>query len=165
VAEFSAWLVQERKATVFLIPHDRSQDLESARRVLSSVGTLDGIILVDQEMGPADMKALCGAMDLFVGTRMHSAIYALDGGVPTLTVAYQPKTTGIMAALGLERFVLPIEDVTTEVLRAAFERLREEADTVRAVLAMRIPEIRERALLNGRLIAGDFLHDETMGPP
>jgi colanic acid/amylovoran biosynthesis protein len=165
VAQFSAWLVQERKATVFLIPHDRSQDLESARRVLSSVATLDGIILVDQEMGPADMKALCGAMDLFVGTRMHSAIYALDGGVPTLTVAYQPKTTGIMAALGLERFVLPIEDVTTEVLRAAFDQLQEQADTVREVLAMRIPEMRERALLNGRLIAGDFLHDETIEPP
>ncbi len=41
-------------------------------------------------------------MDLFLGTRLHSNIFALVAGVPVVAVAYQYKTFGLMEMIGLK---------------------------------------------------------------
>jgi colanic acid/amylovoran biosynthesis protein len=87
---------------------------------------------------------------------MHSNIFALSLGVPTLAISYQPKTDGIMAQLGLGAFVLPITGLSPGHLWQAFDHLRESAGEVREKLRRVIPEQTARAEVAGRLIADDF---------
>ena len=162
MAGFVDWLVGEGGAEVIILPQvtfaeGGDDDRETARRVVASVARHDGIRVVEDELGAEEIKWLCGRMELFVGTRMHSNIFALSLGVPTLAVAYQPKTWGIMASLGLEDFVIPIEKLTVDALTERFEALSRENSRIREHLRRVIGEIEESAELAGRLIAEDFL--------
>jgi colanic acid/amylovoran biosynthesis protein len=157
MAAFVDWLVDERGAEVIFLPqvtyaegHD--DDRETARNVVASVARTDRARVVEDELAVAEVKWLCGRMDFFVGTRMHSNIFALSSGVPTLAIAYQPKTEGIMAGLGLGDCVLRIEELTTEELRRAFDALVARGPEIRDHLSATLPEIRAEAIEGGRLI-------------
>lgn len=61
--------------------------------------------------------------DLVLATRMHSAILAFGQGIPALTIAYQPKTSGIMKLLELERFSFEIGCLQATHLVAAAQKI------------------------------------------
>jgi colanic acid/amylovoran biosynthesis protein len=162
MASFVDWLVKERDAIVVLLPqvtftegHD--DDRETARRVASRTSAGERVRLVEEDLGAAEVKWLCGKMDLFVGTRMHSNIFALSGAVPTVAIAYQPKTSGIMSDLGLGEWAVPIEDLALGELQRLFDAVVERQAEIREQLARAIPELEARALEGGRLVADAFL--------
>ncbi len=162
MASFVDWLVEEWGAEVVFLPQvtyaeGEDDDREAARSVVASVARHDRVRIVEDELGPEEIKWQCGRMDYFVGTRMHSNIFALSLGVPTVAIAYQPKTRGIMAALGLEDFVVPIEDLSLETLTNRFEALSRDEAKIREHLQEVLPEVEESAALAGSLIAEDFL--------
>lgn len=104
----------------------------------------------------AEVLALYGQCDVFVGSRMHSCIFSLIMGIPTVGLAYQPKHLGLFNQIGLERYVLLMETfdsfgllaVVTELLDrgqdvAGVERAREMAKDLFSKLAESslLPEI------------------------
>jgi colanic acid/amylovoran biosynthesis protein len=91
---------------------------------------------------PELLAASYGLMDVFVGTRMHSNIFAMVAGVPLLAIGYQPKTQGIMQMVGLHKWVVGIEQVRPAQLCAMFDQLWAERVEVRQQLARRLPELR-----------------------
>jgi colanic acid/amylovoran biosynthesis protein len=161
LGRFAAWLVEEMNAEVFFIPQvtwtpGSDDDRMAARNARSHTAATGRIHLIEDELDPARIRGLCGEMDLFVGTRMHSNIYALSMNVPALAVGYQPKTAGIMNQLGLERFVLPIEDLSLETLQQRFRQLREERVGIVAALETGIPRLRDDARRAASMIEEDF---------
>ena len=158
---FADWLAGEMNAAVFFVPQvtwtgGGDDDRVAARNARTHAGPSQQIHLIEEELDPARIRGLCGKMDLFVGTRMHSNIYALAMKVPVLAVGYQPKTAGIMARLGLERFVLPIEGLRLVELQERFRRLMNERDNIVAALEREIPGMRDDARQASRLIEEDF---------
>lgn len=166
MGRFARRLAEEMGADAWFLPQvtygaGGDDDRETARRVRAAAGDSPRLHLVEDELSPAEMRGFCGAMDVFVGTRMHSNIFALSMGVPTLAVGYQPKTAGIMAQLGLERFVLPIELLTAERLWERFKRMLDEREAITGALETGIPRLREDARRAARLIEEDWLrHDD-----
>jgi colanic acid/amylovoran biosynthesis protein len=63
-----------------------------------------------------------------VGTRFHSVIFGLTSFVPALAIQYEHKTLGIMRQLGLEKWVIPIEQVTGQYLISLFDELIKSRD-------------------------------------
>ncbi len=86
-----------------------------------------------------ELKSLYGSLDYFIGTRFHSVIFALTSFVPCIAIECEHKTSGIMRELGLQRWVVPIEEVTAERLQVLFDELLREADSYRAHLHEVIP--------------------------
>lgn len=80
----------------------------------------------------SDRCQIYGGMDLFIGSRMHSCIFAMLRGVPTVGLAYQPKTIGTFGWLGLDRFALPAGSFSPDQL---YLLLHEAARQPRATLA------------------------------
>lgn len=138
-------------------PSAVEDDLVPARRVRDMLCDLgDAVVLVEDKVSPAELKAAYGCMDLFMGTRLHSNIFAISELVPALTIQYQPKTAGVLRMLGLEQWVILIEDASEERLRASLSRLWTERETVRAYLQQRLPPITEEAGQIGTLIADHY---------
>ncbi len=95
----------------------RDDDLEVSQRLQLLIdGNLAEVLLVHDILTPSDLYHLYKAMDLVVGTRLHSNILAMIQGVPTVGLSYQPKTKGTFALLGLNEFVLDVHDFSMEEL-------------------------------------------------
>ncbi|MEE4271602.1 MAG: polysaccharide pyruvyl transferase family protein [Thermoanaerobaculales bacterium] len=157
MAAFVDRMVEEYGAEVVFLPQvtyidGRDDDREVARRVARGTAG-DRVRVIEDELTAPEVKWLCGCMDYFVGTRMHSNIFALSSKVPSLAIAYQPKTEGIMRALGLADFVVPIEGLNLDELERIFAEMLRRAPEIRERLGAVLPILRADALEAGRLIA------------
>lgn len=148
MGEVIDWMVREWGAHVLLLPQCISPDQDDRRcmaNVAEHVREKDRLRVVNDDISPGLLKAICGRLDLFIGTRMHSNIFATAMTTPTFAISYQPKTDGIMRMLDMERWKAPIAEITADSLRARLAELWSERASVRAHLAERIPAIQDQA--------------------
>ncbi len=130
VAETIRLFLEETDGRVLLFsqvcgPKTADDDRIPARRVaerLAGTSLFNRVHTVDAAM-PADiLKAAYAHMDLFLGTRLHSNIFALAEGVPVIAIAYQDKTVGVLKMLEMGEWVVRIENVTVDSLATLFRR-------------------------------------------
>ena len=138
-------------------PTAAEDDRIPARRVLARLGDLAGrVTLVDRWVPYPVLKAAYGQMDLLLGTRLHSNIFALTEGVPVAAIGYQYKTRGVMRMLDMEDWVLDIERVDRDSLVSLLHEAWEDRTRTRAHLNGVLPLVREQSSGAGALIAADF---------
>jgi colanic acid/amylovoran biosynthesis protein len=138
-------------------PSVADDDRVPASRVAERLGPLASrVVVVHDPLSPALQKSACGLMDVFIGTRMHSNIFAASYGVPTLPIGYQYKTRGIAQVLGLDEWVLEIDGLSSDRLVERLGDLWSRRERVRADLLQRLPGLRHDAEQAGALIAADF---------
>ncbi len=112
-------LVYERLGlkTLVLKQVERSAGTAGDDVVMQQVATMAGDACVFSLVNyrPALMRGIISRSRFFLGSRMHSTIFALQVGVPTVAIGYLPKTRGIMCQFGLGAFVLDISDLKADV--------------------------------------------------
>jgi colanic acid/amylovoran biosynthesis protein len=138
-------------------PTAGQDDRLPAQRVQTLLEDLSSsIIFIQEPLAPDLLMALYGRMDLFVGARMHSNIFALKGGVPVLAIGYLHKTLGIMKMVGLDQWVVDIQQASESVLVERLSALWSARQEIRYHLLETIPGLIEQASQVGKLIAEDF---------
>ena len=86
---------------------------------------------VTEDLSAMALKGFISQCDYFIGSRMHSNISALSSNVPAIAVSYSHKFLGIMKMFGLDDFVIPFEDLSTEALIDTFEKEVEAGSEIR----------------------------------
>lgn len=140
-------------------PAEREDDRIAARRIAAAMSDADSrfaVLALEEKLSPAELKALYAGVDLFVGTRMHSVIFATSAGVPTLCIEYLSKTRGLAEMMGLEGWVLDLREVTGDRLRERLDALWGARNDVRADLLRQLPEMADAARRAGALIRSDI---------
>jgi colanic acid/amylovoran biosynthesis protein len=75
------------------------------------------VYLDDKYLDCRDLENIYSHFDLVIGTRFHSVIFALNVETPSIAIAYGGnKAVGIMNDMGLQEFVVPIENPNSELL-------------------------------------------------
>lgn len=116
-------------------PSAHENDSLAIADVVAKLGTLDYGWIDWPEADCRDIKALYGCFDYLIGTRFHSVIFAQGFNVPSLAIAYGGnKSTGIMRDIGLGDLVVPIEDVSAELLCDRFDAMVRDEAQIRSVL-------------------------------
>lgn len=162
VAHTIRHFLQQHGGQVFLFaqvrgPSQAEDDFVPAQRVKAQLADLgEQVALVVAPSAPEELKAAYGLMDLFLGSRLHSNIFALCEGVPAVTIQYQYKTRGVMQMLGLEEWVIEIEQVNAPDLSALLGRLWREQANARRHLQNVMPPIVAAASDVGQTIAADY---------
>ncbi|NAZ74012.1 hypothetical protein GTQ99_01015 [Kineococcus sp. T13] len=154
--------VRERGAEVTFVstcqgrPEYVRDDSEFALRVAE--GLPDDVrehVVVDRAAHhPEELIDLLGTFDAMLSTRLHGAISAVCTGVPTLTIAYEYKTSEVWGQLGLPEWTVDIDDVTPQVLSERVLALLDEAPRVREQVAAAVPAMAAGAEEVGALVAG-----------
>jgi colanic acid/amylovoran biosynthesis protein len=93
------------------------------RRIAELLGPRSNVAFLNERLTHYEIKSVFDRLTYLVGTRFHSVIFALTSGVPALAIEYEHKTSGIMQDLGLEKWVLRIEEVTADNLTELFDEL------------------------------------------
>jgi colanic acid/amylovoran biosynthesis protein len=88
----------------------------------------DAFTVIREDLHPLALIDFCGSMDIFIGTRMHSNIFALINSVPVVAVEYEHKTKGIMQSLGLADLTLNINTLSLSELKHATETILDNKD-------------------------------------
>jgi colanic acid/amylovoran biosynthesis protein len=148
VATMADAAVEEFGASVVFVPQVTSErqgddDRVAGRRVAARMRRPATVL--DDRPDHHTIKAMYGGLDLLVGTRFHSVIFAMTASVPVLAIEYEHKTSGIMKDLGLDEWVHDITTVDGDTLTAALRRLFARRAEIIAQLADRMPSYQARA--------------------
>jgi len=87
---------------------------------------------------------LCASADLLVTTRFHAAVFGVVTARPTLAICYQAKTREVLTTAGLGAYAVDVEQLSSERLWAAFDRLRAERRIVEGGLRRHAVDLRGR---------------------
>jgi len=125
---------------------ENGNDIEVAHKIKERLQNKDGIIVIEDDLTPVELKGLISKCDIFVGTRMHSNIFATSMKVPTVAIAYEKKTNGIMGTVKLDEYVLEIDQINSNELINKVEKCLKNRETIKNNLSIIIPEIRKEII-------------------
>jgi len=137
-------------------PTAKEDDRVAARRIIAKMGDPSYAVVIEKPLSPNLLKATYGLMDIFVATRMHSAIFALSMKVPTLLIGYLHKVMGLAQMLSLEEWVIDLRSVTENVFWERLQALWLNRHTLREHLGNTVPSIETKVGEVGQIIKRDF---------
>ena len=149
-------LVENLNATIIMIPHVYNPNVDdriAINSIFRRVKNKSKVKIIKNEYEPQELKGIIGQCDLFVGARMHATIAATSMLVPTVGIAYSHKMHGIIGEmLGQEKYVLDIQKLNYESLISKINDAWENREKIKKELEVKIPEMKEKAMLNGKLV-------------
>ena len=162
VAHAIKMFVEKYKGKVILFsqvrgPTYEEDDRVSARRVFQQVQDLkDNVAIIEEDVTTEKLKSAYSFMDLFLGTRLHSNIFAISEGVPALMIEYRYKTRGVMEFLNLESWVIDIHKIQNSDVSDKLELLWVNRDQVQDEIKAVLPNIIQSASQVGKEIAKHY---------
>lgn len=136
-------------------PSKAEDDRIVAQKIIQNIDR-NHLYNIAEPIQPELLQALFGEMDLFVGTRMHSNIFAMTRYVPVIPIGYQHKSLGIAKMLGLQEWIIDINSVNENILIEKINRACVNLDQIRNYLKVIIPNIARESSKAGEYIARDF---------
>jgi colanic acid/amylovoran biosynthesis protein len=93
---------------------------------------------------PFDIIRLLTQAHLVVATRFHSAILGFLAGVPAVSIAYQPKSRGIMEEMGFDELTIDISAVDANRLIEMMSRVLDDHASMAADIRDRVMGLRRQ---------------------
>jgi colanic acid/amylovoran biosynthesis protein len=120
---------KSQKIKVIIFPQvtvgEGDSDISVSEKLKSLLGDeIAEVFRLPKKLDPQRLMATYGDVDLFIGSRMHSTIFALASCCPTIGLAYQPKTTFTFKLLGLKENVLPIDTFSEKDLLDLIQKVK-----------------------------------------
>ena len=143
-------LLKANVGPILLVPHvvlhgdDDYAFLEDIRN-LTEAGQ-DQLMIVPPNLRASEYKWVISKLRAFIGARTHATIAALSSNIPTISIGYSMKSSGINKDIFTSnRWVIPVQDVTPFSLVSKLKELTEVEVDVRELLVNRIPSMSMRA--------------------
>ncbi len=102
------------------VPIEFPHDCEAAKKVIKYLGC--PYHLITKRITIKETISVLSRMSLVVGMRLHSLIFAVESGVPSIGISYDLKVDGFLRSIGREDAMLHIQDVTSEELMEQIDR-------------------------------------------
>jgi len=153
IAKTINYLIDKFNATIVFFPqlYGNSDDIPLINKIIKMVDKKDAVKILSKEFNSEIQQAIISQMDLFIGNRYHSVIFALKGKIPTVCLAYEHKSIGIMDAVKLDRFVIKIDDLSYEILIDKINLAWREREKIKNILKQQMNIIRRLSLINSIL--------------
>ncbi len=167
IAKTIDYLIDKFDATIVFFPqlYGNSDDMPLINEIIKMVDKKDAVKVLSKRWNSEIQQAIISQTDLVIGNRYHSVIFALKGKIPTVCLAYEHKSVGIMHMVGLDKFVININDLTYENLIVTIDQAWNQREKIRKGLNSQMEIVRKRSLVNSMLATGlinsEILHTIT----
>lgn len=154
IRETLSGFASQAQSSFILIPHSFDEDdLDDQTLALALFEALPAGIRAHCRVVPrcsaAEIKAVCGFLDLALSSRMHVAIACLGQGTPVLSMVYQGKFEGLYQHFGLEGCTLePSAAMNPEHLEVFLTGAFRKREALRDRILAELPRIRALAERN-----------------
>lgn len=143
IANAADFLAERFDADLVFVPMERG-DIGHAHHVIANMAAAEQATVLRGDYSPQQILGLMEHLDFAVGMRLHFVIFAALASVPVVALPYAPKVMGFLEALALPVQV-PLHVERPGRLLAHIDKLFDRRDEARALLARRVPELREAA--------------------
>ena len=144
------WLKEEYGADSVLIPFFHDEDLSVCEAIAAALEGQVGCLR--QKYLSEEMLSIIGSMDVLVGVRLHSLIYAAVMGVPMLGISYDPKVGSFLASIYQPTY-FDVANFTLETFQTAFRQTYNNRESICQTTARRLEELINRLDRNEELIS------------
>jgi colanic acid/amylovoran biosynthesis protein len=151
-------LVEADLGPLLLVPHvfkegnDDHLFLEDIAKRIEGWG--ERILVVPPGFSAQELKWIVSNVRVFAGARTHSTIAAISSCVPTVSIGYSYKATGINKDIfGDTRWIVPVGNLRGEVLVESIRALISEEESVRAHLQDVIPKVQQKSRAAAEYVA------------
>ena len=151
-------LTSRLDATVIFIPHcigfaKELDDRIVATDIFQMVKNKNRVKVITNEYAADELKGLIGQFDLFIGERIHSVVNAMSMCVPSIAMSYSTdQRLGIIKMVGQENAICYVEGLDANTLISKIDEIWSEREKIKSELKSKIEIIKERAMLNGKLL-------------
>jgi len=140
-------------------PQSHEDDRQAFQEVISLLTCpAEHIKVFDQMVNHQMLKELYQKMDLFLASRLHSALFAMTYAIPTLVIAYLSKAQGVMEMLNLDEWVLDIDQLEQRSLTIKLEALWQQRWQISSFIRQNVLDAMDRSPDPGFEIATDFYY-------
>ncbi len=101
--------------------------------------------IVTDEINDVELGQMLACCKLLIGTRLHSAIIAMNFGTPALAINYEHKSQGTLEQMGLGDLAFPVEALLDGSLAEAAQRHLEDLASLTARVEAKAAEARVTA--------------------
>lgn len=143
------WLREEYGADSVLIPFFHDEDVGVCEAVAERLDGRAGCLR--KKHLSEETLSIIGCMDVLVGVRLHSLIYAAVMGVPMIGVSYDPKVDAFLSSIG-QPCGLTVENFTLAGFRGAFRDTMDRREEIRTATAQRLAGLISKLDQNEELI-------------
>jgi len=138
-------------------PTEAEDDRIAARHVRDRMETsVDRVYIIEDPLTTVALRTLYRHMDVIVASRLHSGIFALSVGTPTLFIGYLTKTRGVIEDLGLQEWLIELDRFEESTLINKLEKLWQNRLQVKQEINQHLPFWTKRAEQVGFRIAQDY---------
>ncbi|MFW6274022.1 MAG: polysaccharide pyruvyl transferase CsaB [Halanaerobium sp.] len=116
------------KCKFLLLPMHKGSDEETAQKLKLLLDAETELVELSHE--PEKALKSFSQLDLFVGVRLHSLIFALLNLIPSLALSYDPKIEGLMEELDYLP-IIKLEDITAELVDQKIAEIHSERYRIR----------------------------------
>lgn len=111
-------------------------DIDTAKQIKDKMSNEDRkrFVVKEDDWSPYQIRSIISQLDFFIGTRMHSNIFALSECIPTLAIAYEKKTNGIMSTVGMDKYVLNIDSISEKQIVDKVNELVNDRNNIKKLL-------------------------------
>jgi len=152
--------------SVVFLPHYvsgfRYDDLEISKMILHKMKNKDHARIVKVEKAE-EFKSFLDKMDVVISSKMHPAVLALSGLVPTLCVAYDHKQIGLFMSLDMSECVIPLNELSSGRLFSKICYVWNNKETIRAKLETHVPFIQKNIREAIKLALSQFSKVNVLG--
>ena len=129
-------------------------DLPLCRSIAGRLRRRDGVVFLDEDLLPTELRAVIGLSDAQVTSRFHAMISALTEATPTLVIGWSHKYAEILDPFGLGDVAMTYDDLThDDVVDRTLDVLARRDDIATRITA-HLPQARAEAEVNIDVLAG-----------
>jgi len=140
MADFADRLVERHDAQIVFVSMHPQQDDWVASLVAQRMTHEDRMLVLPGALEPGTVKALIAELDVVVGMRLHTLIFAASQAVPMIALAYDAKVAAYVQSLGLDSQVLRRDAWSVPGILEAVQRTLINAGEIRKTLGKEVPQ-------------------------
>ncbi|KAF0134200.1 MAG: polysaccharide pyruvyl transferase CsaB [Candidatus Saganbacteria bacterium] len=137
-------MANDLKAQLLFIPFQYPQDISFVKQVYDNMLSKPAIIF--RKLKPKEIMGIISEMDLIIGMRLHSLMFAANCLVPAIGLTYDPKVDSFMEEVSLP--YLPYENFKGDDLISMAEDMLDNKDKIVNSLKLAKRRLYAKAMTN-----------------
>ncbi|MBW6518664.1 MAG: polysaccharide pyruvyl transferase family protein [ANME-2 cluster archaeon] len=103
-------------------------------------------INIQNELSPGEIKYLLSKMDIVIGMRLHSLIFAATNGIPVIGINYFTKVRRFMESIGQEKFTVDLGEIQRDILLDKIEEVLHNKQEIETEISESIKQMKQDLL-------------------